>query len=282
MTFRQRIAFLDVDGTIIDHGERIAPSTIEAIRTARANGHLVYLSTGRAATEIYPIISDIGFDGAVLAGGGFARIGEKLVISRTMPQQATERMVDWFEQAGYDFYLQSFTDLFPSPGVRDRFAHYLNADRGTGGPGSVVEAGEEHPALRRFADVRPYPGEGIAKAVFLGDDETAYDRAVEAFAGEFHVITGTIAHLGRGAGEVTLHGVNKGTTIVQLLEHLGLDLADSIGIGDNGNDVEMLQLCGVGIAMGNAADEIKAHADEVTTAVLDDGIWNAFRKHGLV
>jgi Cof subfamily protein (haloacid dehalogenase superfamily) len=281
-----RIAFLDVDGTIIDSGEVIAPSTIEAVRMARANGHLVYLSTGRASVEIFPKIRDIGFDGAVSAGGGFAEIGDDLVISRTMPEDAVARMVGFYEESGYDFYLQSFDELFPSPGVRRRFATYLQDDQERRGETRTdlesVTDDDEHPALRAFSDVRPLSYSGIAKSVFLAGDLTAFDRVSQALGGEFHVITGTIPHMGRGSGEVTLDGVNKGTTILMLLELLGLDAASAIGIGDSTNDIEMLQLCGVGIAMGNATDAVKAHADEVTTSVLDDGVWNAFRQHGLI
>jgi len=281
-----RIAFLDVDGTIIDSGETIAPSTIEAVRTARANGHLVYLSTGRASVEIYPSIRDIGFDGAVSAGGGFAEIGDELVISRTMPEEAVARMVDFYEASGYDFYLQSFSELYPSAGVRGRFASYLEDDqerRGEARPDlTSVTDHNEHPMLKKFGEIRPLSYTGIAKSVFLASDLTAFDRVSEALRGEFHVITGTIPHMGRGSGEVTLDGVNKGTTILQLLDLLGMDAASAIGIGDSNNDIEMLQVCGVGIAMGNATDEVKAHADEITTSVLDDGVWNAFRRNGLI
>lgn len=281
-----RIAFLDVDGTIIDSGETIADSTIDAVRTARANGHLVYLCTGRADIEIYPSIRDIGFDGAITAGGGFAAVGDELVISRTMPPDAVARMVNFYEELGYDFYLQSYTEIFPSAGVHNRFVTYLDRDlrrADTSRPDVEQTADrDEHPALKAYADVRPFDVSGIAKSVFLGNDMTAFDRVSETLSDQFHVITGTIPHLGGGSGEVTLHGVNKGTTILQLLDHLGLDVADSIGIGDSSNDIEMLQLTGVGIAMGNATDTIKAHADEVTTAVLDDGVWNAFSRHGLI
>ena len=273
-----RIAFLDVDGTIIDSGEFIAPSTIDAVRTARANGHLVYLSTGRASVEIYPAIRDIGFDGVISAGGGFAEVGDELVIARTMPEEAVSRMIDFYESSGFDFYLQSYDEVYPSPGVRARFAEYLSGDVAGFGTPDV----EEHPALKAFADVRPYNRVGIAKSIFLGGDLTAFDRVSAALSDDFHVITGTIPYIGRGGGEVTLGGVNKGSTILRLLEHLGLEAASAIGIGDSSNDIEMLQVCGVGIAMGNAEPEIKAHADEVTTSVLDDGIWNAFRRHGLV
>ncbi|WP_291055852.1 Cof-type HAD-IIB family hydrolase [Herbiconiux sp.] len=281
-----RIAFLDVDGTLIDSGERIAPSTIDAIRTARSNGHLVYVCTGRAAVEIYPVIRDIGFDGTISAGGGFAAIGDELVISRTMPPETAERMARFFEQAGIDFYLQSYTEVFPSAGVRDRFIEYLLADveRTTGGPADAesLAALDAHPAIEAFSNVRPIDFSGIAKAVFLGSDHTAFERVRDGLGEDFHVITATIPHLGSSSGEVSLGGVNKGSTILQLLERLDIPVSASLGIGDSSNDVEMLQVCGVGIAMGNATDEIKAHADEVTTAVLDDGVWNAFRRHGLV
>ncbi|MEC5150637.1 Cof-type HAD-IIB family hydrolase [Cryobacterium sp. GrIS_2_6] len=281
-----RIAFLDVDGTLIDSGEVIAPSSIEAVRIARKNGHLVYLSTGRASVEIYPAIRDIGFDGAISAGGGFAEVGDDVVISRTMPEAAVARMVGFYETAGYDFYLQSYDKLYPSPGVRSRFATYLEDDRERKGDPrpdlASVTGAEEHPVLKAFGDVRPLSFTGIAKSVFLAGDLRAFDRVSNALGADFHVITGTIPHMGRGSGEVTLGGVNKGSTILKLLDVLGLDAVSAIGIGDSSNDIEMLQVCGVGIAMGNATDEVKSHADEITTAVLDDGVWNAFRRHGLI
>ena len=57
-----RIAFLDVDGTILDHGRTVAASTVDAVRAARAAGHLVYLCTGRSAGDIHPDVAAIGFE----------------------------------------------------------------------------------------------------------------------------------------------------------------------------------------------------------------------------
>ncbi len=281
-----RIAFLDVDGTMIDGGERIVPSTIDAVRTAREHGHLVYLCTGRSSSEIYPVIRDIGFDGIISAGGGFAEIGDELVISRTMPEADAARMIAFYEDSGYDFYLQAYDRVYPTPGMRDRIARYLAEDLARRGDTRsdllTVVSESNHPVLQTFETVQPLNLTGIAKSLFLADDMEAFDRVKAALQPKFHVITGTIPHMGRGSGEVTLQGVNKGSTVLQLLDRLGLDAASAIGIGDGGNDIEMLMVCGVGIAMGNADESVKAVADEVTTGVLDDGVWNAFRKHGLV
>jgi hydroxymethylpyrimidine pyrophosphatase-like HAD family hydrolase len=77
-------------------------------------------------------------------------------------------------------------------------------------------------------------------------------------------------------------GVHKASGIDVLLAHLGLDRADAIAIGDSHNDLEMLAHAGVGIAMGNAPEVVRAVADEVTAAVDADGVRLAFLRHGLI
>lgn len=84
-----RVVFLDVDGTIMDEAARVADSTIEAVRRARANGHAVLLATGRAPGEVPSHVADIGFDGAITAGGGYAAIGGERVLERTMDAELT-------------------------------------------------------------------------------------------------------------------------------------------------------------------------------------------------
>lgn len=87
---------------------------------------------------------------------------------------------------------------------------------------------------------------------------------------------------GLGVGEVAPAGVHKGAAIEAILAHLGIDAADAIGIGDNWNDAEMFEVCGTAIAMGNAVEGVQALADQVTTAIDDDGIHNAFVRNGLI
>ena len=76
--------------------------------------------------------------------------------------------------------------------------------------------------------------------------------------------------------------VHKGAAIGAILERLDIDPADAIGVGDNWNDAEMFEVCGTAIAMGNAVDGVKALADQVTTSIDDDGIWNAFERNRLI
>ncbi|HSK34496.1 MAG TPA: HAD hydrolase family protein, partial [Propionicimonas sp.] len=102
------------------------------------------------------------------------------------------------------------------------------------------------------------------------------------FADRFEVIPTSVPLFGPNSGEMMLPGVNKATGIELLLEHLGIDRADTIGIGDSYNDLEMLEHVAIGVAMGNAPDPVKHVADEVTAGVDEDGVHLSFLRHGLI
>jgi len=276
----RRIAFLDIDGTIIDHDGGIPESTVRAIRTARANGHLVFLASGRTPTEVEQRLVEIGFDGAVLGAGAYVWVGELWseggwAIERLMSPEDVAEMIAGYREVGADFILQAREDVYATQAGFDRLGSSLEAE------GRLSDA-TRAALLDHITVTEDPPVTGIAKSVFSSDDAGAY-AAVKARLGErFHVITGTMPGLGTAGGEVSPTGVTKGSTLLLLLDELGIPLEDSIAIGDNNNDLEMLAAAGTGIAMGNATPDAKAAADEVTTSVDADGLWNAFRRHGLV
>ena len=275
-----RIAFLDVDGTILDHGKTIADSTVEAIRSARAAGTLVYLSTGRAAGDIHPGVAAIGFDGAITNGGAYATSGDTTVVSHPMPRDAVERLTAYFDTHGILSFLQTNDAVYASPDVQATVVGYMRQWLGTHGePDEPQTAPQGGP---RFRDLAEIDLDAVAKAVFISDATDTVERAAADLGERFHVVPGSMPLPGGSNGEIGMRGTTKGSAIVSVLAHHGIDASEAIGIGDSWNDVEMFEVCGVGIAMGNAPDELKRLADEVTTSVRDDGIWNAFVRHGLV
>ena len=275
-----RIAFLDVDGTLIDHRQQLAPSAVAAVRGARTAGHLVYLCTGRARAEIPEHVTAIGFDGVISAGGGFTDRGEVHVAEHLMPAESQDELVAFFEANDVEYILQAYDDIYPSPGILDRVRPIFDVDEARAGDPAAVAALER--IEKRMAYKGPAPAGAVAKATFAGSDPNTFARVRDALGDRFHVITGTIPYLGRSGGEVSLRGVNKGAAITELVGMLGLGIDAAIGIGDSYNDLEMLQVCGVGIAMGNADDTVKSYADEVTASVHDDGVFHAFARHGLI
>lgn len=288
---RQRIVFLDVDGTILEHGSVIAPSTITAIHTARANGHLVYLCTGRSDGDIHPDVRAIGVDGEITNGGAFATRGGEVVVSHPMPRADLERLVAYFHEHGVHYFLQSHDHVYASAGVfammtdfiRQRAArrredlHHLGLDDDEDLLDAVMADADE-----RYRPLDEADPDEIAKAVFISERSDTVAHAAAELGERYHVIPGSMPLPGGSNGEISLSGVTKGAAIVEVLGQLGLDAADAVGIGDSWNDVEMFEVCGTSVAMGNADPELQAKADRVTTAVLDDGVWNAFVELGLV
>lgn len=275
-----RIAFLDVDGTILEHGSLIAPSTVTAIRQARANGHLVWLCTGRAEGDIHPDVTAIGFDGAISNGGAYATRNDEMLVRHPMRRDDVAAIEDYFAAHGIHYFLQSHDAVFASPGIEPVMREYVRerlARRAAAG--LDVPATTAIPRTRPLAEV---DREQVAKAVFVSPAADTVAHAAVELGERFHVIPGSIPLPGGSNGEIGLSGVTKGSAILEVLALLGLDPADAIGIGDSWNDVEMFEVVGTPVAMGNAVPELQRLAGRVTTAVLDDGVHNAFAELGLL
>ena len=280
-----RIAFLDVDGTILEHGTAIADSTITAIRTARENGHLVYLCTGRAAGDIHEKVRQIGYDGAITNGGAYAVRGDELLFADPMPREDTDRLIAYFEAEDIDYFLQSNEAVYASEGVGAMLDEYF-AERRKRHLEDARRLGQtdvvDPKPIVTYRPVGEADLDAIAKTTFISKRSDSVDKAQADLGERFHVIPGSIPLPGGSNGEIGLAGTNKGSAIVRVLDILGLDAADAIGIGDSWNDAEMFDVVGMPVAMGNADPALKERAGNVTTDVLDDGVWNAFVKLGLV
>lgn len=280
---RRRIIFLDVDGTILEHGQHIAPRTGDAIRAARAAGHLVYLSTGRAASDIHPLVAEIGFDGAITNSGALVTDGDAVIVDRPLSPAATERLLTVLRGRGIPFFLQTHEGVFASDDMSELMRVYAQALRERDAAAGDVRPEDSLAGLanRTFPPVEEADLAHVAKAVFVADRPDGVEVLRTDLGDGFLVVPGSMPLPGGSNGEINEQGTTKGSAIELLLDHLGLDAADAIAVGDSWNDVEMFQVCGVSVAMGNAQPELKTLADFVTTDVLDDGIWNAFERLGL-
>lgn len=278
-----RIAFLDVDGTILEHGSVIAPSTVSAIRQARENGHLVWLCTGRSAGDIHPDVLAIGFDGAITNGGAYATRGDDTLAAHPMPRADVELLERYFDAHGIHYFLQTHGGVFASPGMGPVMSEYRrarHAERAAELKAQGLPA--EQPLWREPRPVAEVDRDAVAKAVFVSPSIDTVAHAAAELGSGFHVIPGSIPLPGGSNGEIGQAGVTKGSAILEVLEVLGIDRMDAIGIGDSWNDVEMFEVVGSPVAMGNAVPALQQLAGRVTTAVLEDGVHNAFRELGLI
>ena len=82
--------------------------------------------------------------------------------------------------------------------------------------------------------------------------------------------------------EIVPAGFNKGTGIQKVCELLDMDISDTIAFGDSANDLDMLDVAGLGVVMGSGSDEAKDHADHITTGLYEDGVAKGLLHLGLI
>lgn len=275
-----KIILLDVDGTLVDYENHLPDSAVAAIRKARANGHKVYICTGRSRAEVYPPLWEIGLDGMIGGNGSYVESDGEVVMHQTLSLDQCTRAVDWLDARGLAFYLESNGGLFAS---RDFERGALEAVRAYS-----ARKGKEGAETMTVRDGYPemiYDGElyrdDVNKISYVLGSYQDFLDACEEFD---DMQNGTWG--GRGAtalwGDLGVKGITKAHAIDRLLAHLDADRKDTIAFGDATIDVPMLDYCAVGVAMGNGSDDVKAAADLITDDVEEDGLAHAFERLGLV
>ncbi|MCQ4085536.1 Cof-type HAD-IIB family hydrolase [Saccharibacillus sp. JS10] len=277
-----KIVFIDIDGTLVKDDGSIPESAVRACQEARANGHLLYLCTGRSKPEIYDVIWEVGFDGLIGAGGGYVECGSDMLYHKQVSPSSVRHLVDFFNRHRIDFYLESNSALYASEHLRDHLIRRIRGDIANDPVAMQQLEDSPHPFFEAltFGEVDLYK-EDVNKICFL-ESTLPFEQIKAEFAGIFDVIQCTVPMFGENSGELVVPGVHKAVAIADVLQHLGRSAADTVAIGDGLNDLEMFEYCNIGIAMGNAREELKKVADYVTTSLEEDGLYQGFVKVGLI
>jgi Cof subfamily protein (haloacid dehalogenase superfamily) len=273
------IVFIDVDGTLVTYENVLPESAVSAIRKARANGHRVYITTGRSRAEVYQNIWDIGLDGMIGGNGSYVEDHGQVILHQLITRDQCRRIVDWLHERGLEFYLESNNGLFASENFE------------TAGLTAIREYSKRKGRASSTLTIR----EAFPDMIFGGELYRDDLNKVSYLLNTYQDFLDTRDHFPDlenntwgGAGETALFGdlgvknITKAHALQVLLDHLGASVQDTIALGDAKIDIPMLQLCRWGVAMGNAGEETKAAADYITDDVENDGLWKAFEHFGLI
>lgn len=279
---KQKIIFLDVDGTLIDYHAKLPESAAKAVSMARANGHKVYLCTGCSKAEIQqrhlcPV------DGLIGGNGAYVEDHEHVVTHQGLSKDEVKHIVDWCNQRHLGFYLEANSGM------------YCNDEMLKQGPETMVKyslgkgtdlAMAKENASNFIHSFIPLSGEALYR-----DDVNKVSFILSSYQDhldskeEFPTLE---ANTWGGKGEIALfgdlgpQGITKRHAIETLMDYLGASMEDTISFGDAKIDLSMFECCAYNVAMGNGGTEIKAAADYVTSDVNDDGLYHAFEYLNLI
>ncbi|HYX13813.1 MAG TPA: Cof-type HAD-IIB family hydrolase [Nostoc sp.] len=265
-----KLLVLDIDGTIAGHSNTISEPVKQAIIAAQARGIQVAIATGRMYRSALRFHQDIGstlplmaYQGAWIQDPITQKIHRHWAVSREIAHQ----LLDYFEQPelrsllSVHFYIND--QLYVREVTRETQIYAERSDI------TPIAVGDLRQALRNEP----------TKILALCDDTDVIDKLLgnlrrQYTPAELYLTTSVATFF-----EATNASVNKGTAVRYLAEELlGLELANVMAIGDNFNDIEMLEYVGLGVAMGNAPAGVQAIAQWVAPSVEEDGAAVAIEK----
>ena len=254
--------FFDIDGTLVSFKtHEILPSTILALTQAKANGHKVFIATGRPPL----IITNLGaiehlIDGYVTINGALCYVGGETVCCKDIPLEAhVVPRSSTFKNYGLIMVGERDVAVLDPKGEVDQIFRREIAVENLDKAKPVEEV-----LKQRILQLTPFFTEDYEQELMARIPSCTSGRWHPAFT------------------DITAMGADKGEGVLAMTAHLGLDPQATMAFGDGGNDSSMIKRAGIGVAMGNALESLKQEADYVTTSVDEDGILNAFRHFKLI
>lgn len=256
-----RAIALDLDGTLTNHDKVVTQKTREALLQAEAEGVVIILASGRPTYGIEPVAECLELDkrgGYILSynGGNIvnAKTGEKL-FAQFLPDEvipilyryAKEKNHALLGYAGNEIITEMPDDQYVKEESRINKMNIRKVE-------NLFEALEPHPT----------------KLLMTGDPADMLKAE-----NELSEILGDRMDIFRSAPfflELVPKGIDKAKSLLRLLSKINLTPADMIAFGDGYNDLSMLKLAGMGVAMQNAAPEVRAEADYITLSNEEDGV----------
>lgn len=250
-----KAAFFDIDGTLLSFKTHlVSPGTIQAFEELHRQGIHTFISSGRPKVLIPPM--PVGFDGYVTMNGGYCFVGNQVLLRNPIPQQETDRWLQYAEQEKLCTMIFTEHEMY----VNTHSNPVANAIR------NQLEF--QMPPLLPTWQMMGRETFQVIAIMPAERDNDVLQMLPHCRLPRWHPQFSDLVNADN----------SKATGIDSILHHYGIDRNECIGFGDGGNDIEMLDFCGIGVAMGNADDNVKAHADYVTTSVDDEGIANALRQ----
>jgi Cof subfamily protein (haloacid dehalogenase superfamily) len=265
-----QLLVLDIDGTIAGRNNQVSHAVQQAIRAAQSKGIQVAIATGRmycSALRFYETVGAnlplVTYQGALIKDPADGKVHRHW----TVPGSYATALLNYFEQEDWRSRLSVHFYMDDQLFVRELTDASLDYAEHTGVTAKPV------------GDLRTLLHREPTKVLAMSDDIEIIQVLLATMRDRFRpdelYLTTSVANF----FEATNPLVSKGTAVRYLAEDLlGLQPENVMVIGDNFNDFEMIQYAGIGVAMGNAPDGVKAVADWVAPEVRLDGVAAAIEE----
>lgn len=260
----KKIIFFDIDGTLLDENTgKVPESTKKAIQLAQENGHLLIINTGRPISTIDNHITSIDFDGYICGCGTYIEYKNKPILHATLDETIRLEVI----RQAYNCNVQAVLE---------------------GEHGAFFPKNASHPLILNFKEI--YKQQGLPTGEYEKNDIIDFDKMAVWYNEDSDIDTFKnflrkyFEIIQRDADfiEVVPLGYSKASGIRYLIDYLGINLDDTLSIGDSTNDLAMLEYTKESIAMGNSNPILFDKVTYTTSNIDNDGIFNALKHFHII
>jgi hypothetical protein len=255
---------LDLDGTLLNSEKIVSPETKEILKELSEKGMEIIIVTGRLYATTLPIVQSLDFPVTVICYNGArvvdANTGEVLFEKNLKPSHVKKLI-----QFSHNNSVQ--LNLFQN----DRW--YVE-DFETDGAQYYHKNSKIIPIIKNFDTLNE---DNVTKAIIIDEAKILKDierNLKEILGDEVYYTYSQEKYL-----EILNGDINKGLTLKNILEEKNIPITCCVAFGDAHNDIEMLTMSGIGVAMGNAHPDVKKIADHVTDSNDENGVANFLKTH---
>jgi Cof subfamily protein (haloacid dehalogenase superfamily) len=254
-----RLVAIDVDDTLITDELTIPQATSQAIAKALAKGVEVTLATGRMYRSALPYAVELNLTGPLIAYNGamIKTVAGEELYHCPIPAETVRDLASFCQdqQLTLQVYID---DVLYVEEINEYVDYYM----------SIASV----PAIP-VGPLNDFIAKGSTKALVVGQPsllDKVQPQLAEAFGGLIEVVRSKPAYI-----EMTRRGISKAHALEQLAQRYGLSRDQIMAIGDSFNDLEMIRYAGIGVAVANAAPQVKEAADYVTLSNEEAGVAEA-------
>lgn len=271
---KYKLIAIDMDGTLLNSKDEISKRTKMVLSEAIRKGILVVLTTGRIYKSALQYSKSMQLYSPIIACNGAiitSRDVKRIIYDNTLKNEHFRKIVSLAEESDiyYHFYDK---DTFYYKKTKAEYAAYYNFyEKNFLKQDIKLESFKQvMDILKNKRDTKFY------KILFMENDLSK----LSAFRQKLEKIQGiSICKSWYNNLEVMNEGVSKGRALEYLARKLDIDNSQIVAMGDNENDISMLKIAGLAIAMGNSDEIVKKHADVITDTNDEDGVANALERH---
>lgn len=246
-----KAVFFDIDGTLVSFKTHVVSDAVrETIKCLQSKGVKCFISSGRHLDNI-DNLGDLLFDGFVTVNGGMTYLNGELIDSNPIAKSDVQRMLD---------IIYPDNTLAVSFVLQEGLVMNIDNERS-----DYIFEQLEFKKKPRLYDLRRYADSDVYQMISFFDEQEELDimpRLPQCQSARWSPIF----------TDVVPKGQSKVRGIDTICRAMGITADECMAFGDGGNDIEMLRHVGLGVAMGNASESVKAMADAVCPSVDEDGV----------